>query len=170
MLFLQKKMRRAWALSMQHSMSLVLEHIPDPKSLLLQLKQHLNIGAVLCIVVPNDFSLIQNYLYNEKSYDAWWVAAPHHINYFTHRSLVKLLKCCGFSIRHVASSFPIDMALLMGFNYTNDDKLGKMCHSVRMKFEHALEKAKLYDFQKDFYAICAKHGLGREAIVYATLD
>jgi len=88
--------------------SLVLEHIPDPLSLMRVVKSCMNPGGAICVAVPNDFSPVQKYLQEMEGYSCWWVTSPHHINYFTHATLSHLLREAGFSIKDISSSFPID--------------------------------------------------------------
>jgi len=60
----------------------------------------------------------------------WWVAPPHHVNYFDAQSIQRVLKP-RFDIVSVDTSFPIDLFLLMGDNYVGpeNDAMGRACHA-----------------------------------------
>ena len=150
-------------------LALVLEHVPDPLSLMRVVKSCLNPGGAVCVAVPNDFSVIQRNYHEKLGGRCYWLAPPHHINYFSHESLKKMLTACGFiHSSYVDSSFPLDFALLMGLDYTDDAALGRKCHSFRMSFEKCLDDCGFSEFRTELYALFAKHGIGREVIIYAT--
>jgi SAM-dependent methyltransferase len=148
-------------------LALVLEHIPDPRRLIEDVKICLNPGGIICIAVPNDFSPIQRFLKEKRGYSEWWVGPPHHINYFNISSIKHLVETCGARIKKITSSFPIDICLLMGFDYTNNPELGRMCHSLRMRFESEMKIAGFEDLQYELYDIFSKYGIGREIVIYA---
>lgn len=149
------------------NMSLVLEHIPDPARLLKLVHRQLNANGMLCIIVPNDFNPFQLVLRDYLGFKPWWVAAPHHINYFDFDSLSNLVERCGFEVVHKESTFPIDMFLLMGDNYIGNDELGRSCHTKRMNFEKAMSQYGFGGVLTSVYSAFAQQGLGREVVVYA---
>lgn len=149
------------------NMGEVLEHIGDPASFLTLVAQCLADNGMICIIVPNDFNLFQVVLRDHLGFMPWWIAPPHHINYFSFDSLSLLVRRCGFEVVHKESTFPIDMFLLMGDNYIGDDELGRQTHKRRMNFEKALVesgKGKLLD---DMYAAFADRQIGREIVLFA---
>jgi len=145
----------------------VLEHIPEPASLLKLIHHQLNDNGMVCIIVPNDFNPFQIVLRDHLGFKPWWVAPPHHINYFDFNSLGKLVERCGFEVVHQESTFPIDMFLLMGDNYIGNDEQGRMCHTKRMDFEQSLLGSGNSSLLKDLYSTFSKHGIGREIVLYA---
>lgn len=149
------------------NLSLVLEHIPDPTALLQLVHQQLNPNGLLCVIVPNDFNPFQQILSQHTGMPEWWVAPPHHLNYFNFRSLAALLSRCGFDVVHQETTFPIDLFLLMGDNYIGNDELGRACHSKRMQFEQNLIASGNHQLLSDLYSSLAKHGIGREVVLYA---
>ncbi|MCF8076618.1 MAG: class I SAM-dependent methyltransferase [Desulfotignum sp.] len=149
------------------NMSLVLEHLPDPVHFLRIAYESLDEGGVLSSSVPNDFNPFQNVLRDTLEYEPWWVAPPHHINYFDFSSLRKLLERCGFEIVHQEASFPMDMFLLMGENYVGNDALGRECHEKRKRFEMNFIKAEFRELKQALYKNLSNLGLGREAIFFA---
>jgi len=149
------------------NMSEVLEHIPSPAALLDLVHRQLNAGGLVCIAVPNDFNPFQIVLRDHLGFKPWWVAPPHHVNYFDFASLSKLVEKHGFDVVHEEATFPIDMFLLMGDNYVGNDALGRACHSKRMKFEKALADSGFGNVLGGLYSALARQGLGREVVLFA---
>lgn len=145
----------------------VLEHIPDPAAMLDLLNSLLSPGGVLCLSVPNDFNPIQDVLIKARSFAPWWVAPPHHLNYFSHASLEALVRKHRFEAALITSTFPIDIFLLMGDNYVGNDEVGRASHGRRVAFEFALEDAGRADLRAKLYESCARLGIGREVILLA---
>jgi len=148
-------------------LSQVLEHIPNPKEMILHGYRLLSAGGLLCIIVPNDYNPFQNALKSACGLPPWWVAPPHHINYFDFDSLTQLLDSCGFETVQKHTTFPIDMFLLMGDNYIGSDALGRSCHSKRKQFETNLDAAGMGSVKRQLYQGMADIGLGREVQIIA---
>ncbi len=146
----------------------VLEHVPDPIAILTAATALLEPGGVLCVGVPNDFSPFQIAARSALGIGDWWVAPPHHLNYFDFDSLAALMSRLGLDVRERTTSFPMEAFLMMGENYTSDPALGRACHNKRKRFDFAFEAAGLKDTRRDFYRAMAKLGIGREAVVIAT--
>lgn len=149
------------------NMGEVLEHIPNPTALIKLVHGQLNVDGLVCIIVPNDFNPFQLILRDHLGFDPWWVAPPHHINYFDFKSLASLLEKCGFEVLHHESTFPIDLFLLMGDNYVTDDTLGRQCHKKRKQFDMNLFQSEQDGLKQDLYSAFAKIGIGREIVMYA---
>ena len=147
----------------------VLEHLPDPRAMVQRMVRLLRPGGVLVLSVPNDFNPIQAALTETGGFAPWWVAPPHHLNYFDFDSLEGLLVAEGLEILHRETSFPIDLFLLMGEDYTGDDETGRTCHRRRMKLEAALHEAGRGQLLDDLYSAFAELGIGRHAVVYGRL-
>jgi SAM-dependent methyltransferase len=145
----------------------VLEHIPDPAHLIALAHDLVEPGGVICINVPNDFSPLQVAGMTAAGTNDWWVAPPHHLNYFDFESLSALLQRLGFNPNARTTSFPMEAFLMMGENYVGDDVLGRACHNRRKKFDLAFEAAGLRETRRAFYRALAEAGLGREAVVIA---
>ena len=149
------------------NLSLVLEHISNPIEFLKLTYNQLKKGGLICIVVPNDFNPIQLIAKKLLNGNDWWVAPPHHINYFDFNSLSKLLKNAGFSIMHKESTFPIDFFLLMGDDYINNPTTGKICHSKRKKFEENIMHENNSELLTKIYNKFSNLGIGREIVLIA---
>jgi SAM-dependent methyltransferase len=147
-------------------LSEVLEHVRDPLGVLGGAFSLLEPGGIACVVVPNDFSPVQEVLRSRLGYDDYWVAAPHHINYFSFETLGALMKRAGFSLIRTTATFPMDFFLLMGERYVGDDNLGRRCHHMRTRLDIMLEDRRLRAFKKEMYDLMARHGIGREAVVF----
>jgi SAM-dependent methyltransferase len=145
----------------------VLEHVPDPIEILILARDLLQKGGVLCVNVPNDFSPFQIAARASLNLPEWWIAPPHHLNYFDFASLSGLMERLGLRIAERMTSFPMEAFLLMGENYTSDPATGRACHNRRKRFDQALEAAGLKETRRAFYRALAGAGLGREAVVIA---
>jgi len=145
----------------------VLEHIPSPLELLGTVTQLLRPGGILCVIVPNDYNPLQQALKEAMNVQAWWVAPPHHINYFDHESLLNLLRGQGFTILLRSSTFPIEFFLLMGHNYVGDSAIGRQIHGQRKTLETNLAKMGCTELKQKTYQAFANEGIGREAIIFA---
>lgn len=145
----------------------VLEHVPDPIAILLAAREILEPGGILCAGVPNDFSALQIAAAATQGTGEWWIAPPHHLNYFDFATLANLLERLEFEIAEKTTSFPMEAFLLMGDNYTVDPVLGRASHNKRKKFDLSLEAAGLKETRRAFYRALADTGIGREAVVIA---
>lgn len=150
-------------------MNNMLEHVADPAALLAAARSLLVPGGVLCVGVPNDFSALQRAA-AAQGMASWWVAPPHHLNYFDFDTLTQLLGRLGLRAVARHTSFPMEAFLLMGDDYTADPALGRACHARRKRFDLALEHAGLGQLRRSLYGALAELGVGREAVVIAVKD
>jgi 2-polyprenyl-3-methyl-5-hydroxy-6-metoxy-1,4-benzoquinol methylase len=148
----------------------VLEHIPNPREFLQTIKCNMSKETILCLVVPNDFSKIQEMYTNLNSnVEKWWIDPPFHLNYFTGESLTNLLVKSGFEVVYQTVMFPIDLFLLMGDDYIGNDTLGKASHERRKKMEFAFVETGQMELLNKLYESMAQIGIGRELVFYAKL-
>jgi SAM-dependent methyltransferase len=148
-------------------MSEVLEHILDPKGMLQLTRDLLTERGLVCVVVPNDYNPFQHALRASCGYKPWWVAPPHHINYFNMDSLNRLLSETNLQVVHKEVTFPIDIFPLMGVNYVGNEVIGRECHNNRKQFELNLEKSAMNKLKRNIYQSLSKLNIGRELIVFA---
>ena len=148
-------------------MNNVLEHIPNPAAIIALTRDVLRPGGLLCIGVPNDFSPFQIAASANSGTGEWWIAPSHHLNYFDFTSAATFLERLGFRVVERTTSFPMELFLIMGEDYTKDGALGRACHKRRKRFDQALEAAGLKETRRTFYRALANAGLGREAILVA---
>jgi SAM-dependent methyltransferase len=147
-------------------MNEVLEHLPDPRAMLGLVHGLLDPGGLVALMVPNDYSPFQAALRDACGMPPWWVAPPHHVNYFDVDSIQRLL-AERFEVVAVETSFPIDLFLLMGDNYVGNDQLGRACHAKRKQFELALARADKSALRQEMYRRLAGLGIGRDVFVIA---
>jgi SAM-dependent methyltransferase len=144
----------------------MLEHVADPIGLLKLAIARAWPGGLVCVGVPNDYNGLQEAV-RAGGAAPWWLAPPHHLNYFDFDSLSALLSKLGLEVMESLTSFPMELFLLMGENYVGNDTLGRSCHARRKQFDLSLEQAGLGHVRRKLYGALAKAGLGREAIIIA---
>ena len=144
----------------------MLEHVADPTALVRLAVAKTRPGGLICVGVPNDYNPLQETA-RAGGAPPWWLAPPHHLNYFDFDSLKALLERQGLTVVETLTSFPMEMFLLMGENYVGNDVIGRQCHLRRKRFDLALEKAGFGDVRRKLYGALAKAGIGREAIIVA---
>ena len=147
-------------------MNEVLEHVPDPRRMLGIVRGLLDPGGLVALMVPNDYSPFQSALRDACGFAPWWVAPPHHVNYFDVDSIQRLL-AERFEVVSVETTFPIDIFLLMGVNYIGNDELGRECHGRRKAFELALARSGKNELRRQMYRRFAELGIGRDVFVVA---
>lgn len=140
-------------------MNEVLEHVPYPKAFLQLAWFRLSKGGLICVSVPNDYNNLQRLL-RTNGHSPWWLHKTHN-NYFTPQSLQALMESCGFEVFRQHTSFPMELFLLLGFNYVDDPALGKDCHERRQGFDLMLG-----NLRSALYGELAKAGIGREITLY----
>lgn len=74
----------------------VVEHLPDPRSLLAECKRLLRPGGALLVATPNPASLLARVKRERFNY---WIP-PMHCAWYTPASLQRLLQKAGFAIKH----------------------------------------------------------------------
>ncbi len=149
----------------------VLEHVLDPLSLLLSLRQIVSPKGVLVVTVPNDGSGLQELLLKDGDIgERFWIAEPDHVSYFDADSLDRTLVETGWVSSTILADFPIDLYLLHpGSNYVRDSKRnGRDAHHARVRAELFLGE-KGHDEVNHMYAAMPRVGLGRHLTAFATL-
>lgn len=145
----------------------VLEHLPDPAAMLALCRQALNPGGLIIIGVPKDYNKLQKIITENMDEKPWWLAPPHHINFFNRSSLERLLRRFNFEPLHYEISFPMELFLLMGKNYLHDPELGRECHAMRKELELNLTRTGNRDVLDKLYNSFAEAGFGRHAVLIA---
>jgi SAM-dependent methyltransferase len=141
----------------------ILEHVPDPVSLLNSLAPALAPGGRLVVRVPNDFNPLQAAARRALGGEPWWVAVPDHVNYFDHASIADLVERAGFEVVERSADFPMELFLLMGDDYRTDPAVGREVHVRRRRAEMALDPAT----RRALGQAWAAAGIGRNALVAA---
>lgn len=138
-------------------MSLVLEHIPNAAEFLDTYATVMGKYGTMQIIVPNEFNPLQ------KRAGGDWFLSKVHANYFNEEGLRLLLGRVGLKITRVTSTFPIEMAIMVGLDYRKNPKLGSKIHLSRLAFERTFKQRSFALYEK----LYRKWGWGRELIVMA---
>jgi 2-polyprenyl-3-methyl-5-hydroxy-6-metoxy-1,4-benzoquinol methylase len=91
----------------------VMEHMPQPQPILRMLRERLKPGGILFLTVPN-YKCLSIVLGRD---DFWRNRPPQHLNYFTPKTLSRVLKDCGFKIRSVTSGGGLKLECVLGRKY-----------------------------------------------------
>jgi SAM-dependent methyltransferase len=142
----------------------VLEHVPDPITYVRQCCALLAPGGALAVVVPNDFTTVQEAAREAIGTEQrWWIADPDHINYFDFASLERLLTGEGLEVVERTCNFPMELFLLLGEDYVSHPERGPLCHERRKRFEASISTAT----RRSLYRSFAGAGLGRNCVLVA---
>lgn len=141
----------------------VLEHVLHPLELLKSLHKLSTPNGFLVIEVPNDFSIVQNYLLKNNFIDSdFWVVEPDHISYFNKQGLETICQHANWSAKSVLADFPIDWFLFNKHsNYKQNSALGKQAHQARVVLENLLHGISIEKTNR-FYSAMADLGVGRQ--------
>jgi 2-polyprenyl-3-methyl-5-hydroxy-6-metoxy-1,4-benzoquinol methylase len=135
----------------------VLEQTFDPVLNLKIAEKVLKPGGVVIVRSGNDFNPLQQLFHGERDSKPYWVSPPEHIHYLSFDAMEQMLVAAELQPIYRQSDFPMELFLLLGFDYTSDAKLGSECHNRRV----LLEKKLPTELRRDLYAAFAKLGLGR---------
>ncbi|NBY19416.1 class I SAM-dependent methyltransferase [bacterium] len=141
--------------------SLVMEHLIDPKHYLEWCLSKLRPHGILVCETPNEFNRLQRIVTSHLNHEDWFVAHPDHLNYFNEKSLRSVGEKFGFKFLKSYASFPMEAAILSGYDYLSDGKIGSHVHLARMKFELNLIESGNSDLLEAFYKFFADHKIGR---------
>lgn len=141
----------------------VLEHVAEPVDFLEQIGSLLTDGGLLVVMVPNDFSVLQEVVQAKLGKGPWWVAIPDHVNYFTFDSLAHVLEQASYEVLDRTATFPMEFFLAFGEDYVGNPEIGRACHAKRVQFELTLPK----EVRRALYKKFAELGIGRHIITVA---
>jgi len=147
-------------------MRFVLEHTTSPQQIIKKCHSLLNENGLLIVEVPNDYNPLQNIVKTILQKNEYWLHPPIHVNYFTFTSLRNLLQSNGFEIVSQDATFPLELFLLMGNDYIENETIGKQIHIERMNLEINLNKGNS-ELKRNLYSHFAELNLGRTIILYA---
>lgn len=138
---------------------LTLEHILDPETWLRE-KVLPHLDGRLIVVVPNEWNPIQKIVMAPNNP---WFISPVHLNYFEPKTLRGLLEKVGLRVISEGSTFPMEAAILLGYDYRGSDSRGRRVHQFRLKLEK-LCGPRIYRLYQLLYKYL---GIGRELIFVA---
>ena len=141
----------------------VLEHVREPEELISQIYSILNVGGILVVIVPNDFSEFQLMLKADNKFEKeYWILPPDHLNYFTKTSLFNLLSQNKFITELELGDFPIEWFIANKHsNYALDPSLGKGSHNARIFTENFINSNPNLETVTNFWNSLSALGLGR---------
>jgi 2-polyprenyl-3-methyl-5-hydroxy-6-metoxy-1,4-benzoquinol methylase len=150
----------------------VLEHVPDPESLLRRARALVAPGSSLVVEVPNDFSALQTHLLEAGHIDRpFWVALPDHLSYFNQTGLRNLAAATGWRVSKTLADQPIDLNLLNpATNYVMDKSAGPACHRARIEQDNFLLRTAPLAAVAAYYEGMAGVGLGRNIVAFLQPD
>jgi SAM-dependent methyltransferase len=146
-----------WKGSFSIRLNLVLEHILHPALFLRECNARMGPKDRLLVQVPNEFNPLQ------RRAGGHWFFSQAHVNYFTPGSLRALLKREGFREIGFGASFPMEIFLLLGYDYRGNEARGQRAHSVRLLFEFTLRGLAFriyrslfqrWGWGREFYIVC----------------
>ncbi len=140
----------------------VLEHVPDPKELMVRVRKLLGPAGLAVITVPNDYSRIQQRAAELGLSDhEYWFVPPQHLNYFNVDNLGTFAKSMSFEVVDMFGDFPIEMFLFhRSSNYVLDRSKGKDAHKARVVLDLLLAERGLKAYHQFCQALTAC-GMGR---------
>ncbi len=143
----------------------VLEHVLNPLHLLQLCKRLIYDTGLLIIEVPNDFSELQQKLYEHKMINCrYWIAVPDHISYFNKEGLINICNEAGWFHQTILSDFPIDFNLSNPHsNYVENKTTGRGAHQQRVFLDNLFHGISIEGTNKLYQAL-ADMGLGRQVI------
>ena len=151
----------------------VLEHVPNPAKFFELVKEVCYEDTILCVTVPNDFSLIQLVAYEKGMITKpFWVSTEtsEHFSYFSNDSLTALGEGSGFEKVIALADMPIDFFLLHpNSNYQLDGSIGHDCHIACAGLENAIYENSM-DKAIQLFEAMAEAGIGRQISVYFKLN
>jgi 2-polyprenyl-3-methyl-5-hydroxy-6-metoxy-1,4-benzoquinol methylase len=144
----------------------VLEHVPDPSALILNIKKILFKNSYLFIQVPNDFKDL-HFLLKDKKYinNFWFFGPPQHLNYFNSHNIKYFFQKYKFKFIDAMSDFPIELFLAFKKNYVNNPKTKSTeSHKARIFYDNfILDQG--HKKSSNFYKACYDVGIGRSIIL-----
>lgn len=141
----------------------LLELVSNPVDIVKLCNKLLKENGLLRLHEINDFNVFHVVAVENLGIKEFWISQPDHINYFDKDSLTKILKYCGFEIKYMMGDFPMEMFLLMNYNYVEKKELGSRCHEARVAFESNISDK----VRRKLYETLANEGIGRNIIFYA---
>ncbi len=135
----------------------VLEQTFDPVLNLKAAEHVLKPGGVVIVRSGNDFNPLQTVYHGDNDSKPYWVSPPEHIHYLSFNSMEKMLGAAALQPVYKQSDFPMELFLLLGYDYTSDSQLGAECHNRRVSLERKLPS----ELRREIYSAFAQLGLGR---------
>lgn len=143
-----------------------LEHVVAPNNMVEMAHEILTPKGLLSIVVPNDDNELQSIAVDKLGCGKYWKHETH-INYFTFRTMRRLLEKNNFQVVYQTTTFPMEFFLFFGLQYVNNKTVGKQANNMRMNFERSFFNAGKSDLLFRIYDYFAHIGIGRQVVMIA---
>jgi 2-polyprenyl-3-methyl-5-hydroxy-6-metoxy-1,4-benzoquinol methylase len=116
-----------------------LEHTVCPEDVLIRCAESMPPGALLVVSVPNDHNTYQIAACHKYHISPWWYCPPVHLWHFTPKTLQLLVRRCGFTIRDLRGTYPLEARMLEegGQCYVGDERLWRQYTDDKIALELA---------------------------------
>lgn len=140
----------------------VLEHVVDPRDLLLRMKSILGPSGLIAVTVPNDFSSLQSKAAELGLIDReYWFQPPQHLHYFNDSSIGSFAESCGLKLLDLYGDFPIEYFIFHpGSNYVADLSQGKAAHQARVNLDLLVSQRGIEQYHQ-YCRVMATSGVSR---------
>ncbi len=147
----------------------MLEHLPCPEAFLLDLYDVIPPGALLVISCPNDYNVLQMDVCQQYHLKPWWLIPPVHLCYFTPKTLQLLVRRCGWSLRDLRTSFPMEMFMLEdgGQCYVGNSTLWRHARDRMIAIEMQAVRERRWEAQEALYRGNMQERIGRSILCIA---
>lgn len=146
-----------------------LEHVSCPESLLLDVYDLMKPGALLVISVPNDWSPLQLAACAKYGIEPWWIIPPIHTHYFTPKTAQLLVRRCGFSIRDLRGTYPLEETMVRPFGqcYIGQEWLWRAYTDEKIRDEmQSMKEGRWHEVEAQYRANIAER-IGRSILLIA---
>lgn len=147
----------------------IIEHLAEPEEFLKMVSSLLTSFGKICLVAPNDFSALQDYLVKKLNVEKWWVKFPDHLNYFNKTAMINFLSANGMECWKILGDYPMEFNLFNPHTSYLGNKLhGASMHESRMATENYLYQLNP-EYLFEIYEFWGKVGAGRNLYYYCSL-
>ena len=119
-------------------------------------------GGLLLVSVPRDDSFMQEACVAHFDTDMWW-RVPVHKHYFSAEWLRRFLPVLGFEVLEETTTLPMELFVMLGWDYIGNPNLGAGCHKWRREMDLKVSA----EWRREFYRRLSKVGIGRHIIMLA---
>ncbi len=121
------------------------------------------------ISVPNDFSVPQMEVCNKYNLPYYWLIPPIHLNYFSPKCLQLPVRRCGFIIRDMRGTYPLEERMLQedGQNYVGNSSMWQLYTDAKIAMELGAIRAGTWNTLETEYRENMKDRRGRSIICIA---
>lgn len=145
----------------------VFEHVPEPISLMRQMKNIISPDGLLIFYVPNDFNRLQLTYMEKTLWKPWFIALPDHLNFFSLDTIDRVMAKAGYEVIRKTVQFPLELFLLQGDDYVAKPETGSTCHKKSIVFEESFRETGRDSDLEHLYEGFSRLGIGRDMYIFA---